>query len=452
MSGQLERAIKLLNAGQREEARRLCEQLRQIDGDRPEVMHLVGVIAAQENRADEAIEWFQKALARQPKWPEALCNLAAVFRSLGQFDASKEQLFLALRHDPGYARAFFFLSQIDTYRDRELVEQILEVLATPPLPLPDQCLLHFAVGKLCDDLGSFDEAFYHYELGNVARQARFDPVGHRALIDRLMRATEEAAAAGRLASAVPSRRPIFIVGMPRSGTSLIEQILSSHPVVHGAGELPDIPSISHALPRHAAGNQEYPECLPQLTDRVLAGFAEAYLKRLDQVTPDGHIKVVDKNPGNFMHIGLIAHMFPEAAIVHCQRAPLSTCLSCYFQNFASHHDYAFHQTHLGFYYAEYKRLMQHWRDVFPERFLDFSYEQLISEPDKATRELLRWCDLPWDDRCLRPHQTLRQVTTASAWEVRQPIYTSSLQRWRNYERHLGPLMNAMDQAVPRPSP
>ena len=242
---------------------------------------------------------------------------------------------------------------------------------------------------------------------------------------------------------VHSDRPVFIVGMVRSGTTLVEQILSSHPDVYGAGELPDITEITRALPGFLGTGDRYPECLPKLTPEAADVMARRYLDRLTQIAPKAR-RVTDKLPGNFMYLGLIEFLFPGARIIHCMRDPVDTCLSAYFQDFSNNHPYAYDLSNLGAFYRGYLKLMAHWRKVIHLPLLEIKYEDLISDQERVTRSLVEFCGLEWDNRCLQFHETKRFVGTASHDQVNRPLYRESIQRWKNYERHLEPLLAALN--------
>jgi hypothetical protein len=243
---------------------------------------------------------------------------------------------------------------------------------------------------------------------------------------------------------VSSELPVFIVGMPRSGTSLVEQILASHPSVMGAGELRDIGRCAERLKTRLNSTEDYPACLVELDQETASELAEQYLERLKSICTD-EIRVTDKMPGNFLRLGLVAMLLPGARVIHCRRHPLDVCLSCYFQDFIrrSGLSYAFDLQNLGEYHTQYAKLMEHWRHVLPLRLLEVDYEQLVDEPEKMSRHLVEFCGLPWDPACLEYHKTQRNVWTASSWQVRQPIYTQSVGRWKHYETYLQPLKNAL---------
>jgi hypothetical protein len=237
---------------------------------------------------------------------------------------------------------------------------------------------------------------------------------------------------------------VFIVGMVRSGTSLVEQILSSHPDVHGAGELPDIIQITNGLQDFLGASAPYPECLSLLKQEHLDALAQHYLEHLKQISPDAR-RVVDKMPGNFMHLGLIEMLFPEARVIHCMRDPVDTCLSAYFQDFSRSHPYAYDLSNLGAFYRAYLKVMAHWRKILRLPLFELQYEDLIANQEQVSRALIEFCGLEWDDRCLQFHETQRFVGTASYDQVNRPLYKQSVARWKRYERHLGPLLAALKE-------
>jgi len=232
--------------------------------------------------------------------------------------------------------------------------------------------------------------------------------------------------------------------MPRSGTTLVEQVLASHPAVHGGGELTTLADIV----REQAGLRSctYPRVLADLEAAEVSALGAEYVRRLRALAP-GALRVTDKMPGNFRFLGLIRLALPGARIIHCRRNPVDTCLSCYQQNFHEGHAFTNDLTDLGRYYRAYARLMEQWRRIFPGQFLEVDYEGLVTDFERESRRMLEFAGLPWDDACLRFHQTPRSVDTASRWQVRQPLYRRSVERRRNYERHLGPLREALGDAA-----
>ena len=302
----------------------------------------------------------------------------------------------------------------------------------------------FALAKARDDLGRHAEAFDCLNKGHALR-ARSETAGAEPGIDMMSRLKEvftealfSAAGPGH-----PSSDPVLIVRMPRSGTTLTEQILASHPSVAGAGELPLLGSLHQNLPDMAGVETGFPECMPDVPMEVLTEFAETvYLPRLRAVG-DGASLITDKMPHNFINLGLFALMFPRGRIVHCRRNPIDTCVSIYFQNFAGSHPYAHDLHELGRYYRAYEDLMDHWHRVLPMPVLDMDYGRTVSDSETEARRLIEFCGLEWDPSVTRFHESSRTVKTASIWQVRQPIYTASVERWRKYESALGPLLDGL---------
>jgi hypothetical protein len=237
---------------------------------------------------------------------------------------------------------------------------------------------------------------------------------------------------------LPIETPIFIVGMPRSGTTLVDQILAAHPQVAAAGELTYIEDLMSDLPR-MVGLERSLEVLSALDAATVQAAGQRYWARL-QHWGRGAARVTDKMPQNFFYLGLISALFPKARVIHCRRNPLDTCLSCYMHNFT---DFATSLESLGFYYRQYARLMEHWRRVLPMRMHEVQYEELVAQPESASRELIAFCGLEWSATCLAFHERGGAVHTASRLQVRRPIYTSAVERWRRYEKHLQPLQDAL---------
>jgi hypothetical protein len=313
------------------------------------------------------------------------------------------------------------------------------------LTLPERAYLHFHLGHLYDRTGEYDRAFSHFRQGNNLVQSPYDSDEHHRLVSSLIRAYDPASLATHPRATLPTEQPIFIVGMPRSGTTLVEQILTSHPRVYGAGELDDLSQIAAALPRTLGSAEPYPRCLDTLTQAQVDALAQQHLAKLAALSGNAP-RVTDKMPLNFLNLGLIALLFPHARVIHCTRDPLDTCLSCYFCNFAGNLPYTYDLAHLGQFYKEYTRLMRHWKKVLPVRMREVSYEQLVADPEAQMRALVAFCGLDWDGNCLEFHNTERAVMTASDVQVRRPIYNSSVGLWRRYEKHLAPLLEALGRS------
>ena len=440
------RAVALHQEGRLSEADALYAEILAAHPDFAEALHLKGVIAYDRQNYDGALAMISRAMALKPGAAAFHHNIAGVYGTVGRLDLAEEHMREAIRLQPDYAEAYFNLTGLVRIAAGDpLFDAVEAMLANNGLSGTERCHLHFAAAKMYDDLGDYERAFEHYRAGNGARDVTFDAADLGPRAEAMIEAFPATRMAAQGERGDPARLPVFIVGMPRSGTSLAEQILASHPRIFGAGELPDIPSIVKTLPRHGGGGA-YPGCVGGQGPEVFEGFAASYLQRIAPMAP-GARRIVDKNPLNFEHLGLISLMFPGAAIIHCRRHPLDTCVSCYFQNFRKDQEYSFDMENLALFYRFYVRLMAHWLAVLPNPILELRYENLIADSEGRARTMLAHCGVEWDDACATPHRTDRPVATASRWQARQPLYATSVARWRRYERHIGPLADLLGPLV-----
>lgn len=384
--------------------------------------------------ASEAQISCQTALELAPQRPDALLLLGELYADRGQFVQAQGLFERALVADQRYAPAYSSIAvNRRMTRDDTVWLQGAQTLAAQQLPLDHEIQLQHALGKYCDDIGEYDQAFAHHRAANelTKRYGRdYDAAGFTALIERVMKWYGAAAVRSKVCGASDSERPVFIIGMPRSGTSLAEQILASHPSVFGAGEVKFWDRTFTQL-EQALQDQHFHQCLGRT--------AEEYSTRVGARAGTA-LRIVDKLPANFLYVGLICSVFPRARFIHMQRHPLDTCVSVYFQNFFNVGPYANDLTDLAHYYGEYRRMMAYWRGVLsPRALLEVPYEALVADPEGWTRRMLEFVGLPWDAKCLDPHRTERVVMTASKWQVRQKITTASVGRWRNYASHIGPM-------------
>jgi tetratricopeptide (TPR) repeat protein len=376
----------------------------------------------------------QAALRLAPQRADVLLLLGELHADRGQFIEAQGLFERALAADRKCAPAYSSIAlHRHMKRDDTVWLQGAQGLLAQPLPLDHAIQLRHALGKYYDDIAEYDRAFDHHRAANelTKRFGRsYDGPRLTSLVERIIAWCDAVAARrGRLEGS-DSERPVFILGMPRSGTTLAEQILASHPGVFGAGEVRfwDAPftGLEQALQRD------------QL-EQLLAEVAQQYLGRVAEQA-GAALRITDKLPANFLYAGVIHRIFPRARIIHLQRHPLDTCLSVYFQNFFNAGPYANDLTDLAHYYGVYGRIMSHWRGVLPSQsLLEVPYEELVKDTEGWTRRMLEFIGLPWDPRCLDFQRTERVVMTASKWQVRQKVTTTSVGRWRNYEKHLGPL-------------
>jgi tetratricopeptide (TPR) repeat protein len=345
----------------------------------------------------------------------------------------------ALAADPTFAPAYSSIAaHRRMMREDTVWLQGAQALLAKPLPLDQEVQLRYALGKCFDDIGEYDLAFTcHQEANELTKRygGSYDSARLTALIGRIVKRCDAAFVRAARPAASDSERPVFIIGMPRSGTSLTEQILASHPAVFGAGEVRFWDGAFATLEQASRRGDNLGGCLGDL--------AEEYLQRVSG-RAGAALRITDKMPANFLYAGLIHAVFPRARMIHMGRHPLDTCLSVYFQNFFNVSPYANDLGNLAHYYGEYRRIMAHWRSVLPElALLEVPYEGLVQDAQGWTRRMLEFIGLPWDPKCLQFHQTDRVVITASKWQVRQKITAASVGRWRNYEKYLGPLRQLM---------
>lgn len=397
----------------------------------------LGLALRQLRRPADAELSARAALAIDPNYVEALSLLGELRADRGQFAEAEELFRRAIAINPDFAFAF---ASIATHRKMRSDDSAwlkgAEALLAKRLPLGHEISLQYALGKYFDDVGQYDHAFEHYRQANELTKrygSHYERADLTRLVDQLIGSFDTAGVRRCRTEVSTSQLPVFIVGMPRSGTSLAEQILASHPAVFGAGEVAFWNAAYHA-------NQDA-QRERKLDAELVASMAKDYLDHMTSLS-GGAQRVVDKLPANFLYAGLIHCALPQARIIHMQRHPIDTCLSIYFQNFFSIGPYANDLGHLAHYYGEYVRITNHWRAVLPATtLLEVPYEALIEDHEGWTRRMLDFIGLAWDPKCLDFHQTDRVVITASKWQVRQKISKSSVGRWRNYERFIGPLSN-----------
>jgi tetratricopeptide (TPR) repeat protein len=387
---------------------------------------------AMEGKLEEAEKELRRLLVLAPEGAWAHALLGQLLSDRGLFEEAARHLSQASEAFPAAFQQFAVTKRV-TETDRPLVDRMRVVAERSDLDVMTRITILFGLGKAFDDLGEYAEAMQHYQEANRLRamSARLDRAALASVYDGIIAGfTAEAFARARQSLARPAHPgddlPVFIVGMPRSGTTLVEQILSSHPAVAAGGEL------TFWWERLGGARRNFEAA-------TLPEAAQDYRAELRAIGPQA-LRVTDKAPFNFEVLGLIRLALPDARVIHCRRHPVDTCLSIFFTDFRGRPDYAWDRGDLAFLYRQYERLMDHWRRVLPtDRFTEVEYETLIANCEAETRRLVAFCDLDWDDACLTPERNSRSVITASAWQARQPVYTTSVERWRRYEPWLGEL-------------
>jgi tetratricopeptide (TPR) repeat protein len=403
----------------------------------------LALVLRQQRQADEAEVSCRQALALDPENVEALASLGELLADRGKF-AQAEPLFeRAIALNPAFAPAYASIASHRRMTDADSTWRAsAEKLLGGRVPLAHEISLHYALGKYFDDLSQYDEAFGHFRQANELTRRlgiRYDRARLERRVDEIIAFFPAQSAENPETTAASSELPVLIIGMPRSGTSLAEQILASHPAVHGAGEVIYWNgAYDHFRRARTEGTN---------TTDLLGSLREEYLARLSAVA-GGAARVIDKMPGNFLYAGLIHATLPRARIIHMQRHPIDTCLSIYFQNFYNIGPYANDLDDLAHFYRQYQRVTDHWRTVLsPASLLEVPYEALVADPEAWSRRMVDFIGLQWDARCLEFHATERVVITASKWQVRQKISTKSVGRWRHYEAFIARLRALLPSAV-----
>lgn len=390
---------------------------------------------------------YSQAVALNPRHAEAQNNLGAMYSEQGRLEEARAHFDAAIAANPDFMEAHFNLCSLKTYRTDDPHLLMLERGRGKVHALPEDTHIKywFAAGKAYEDVSRYDDSFAAYAEGNRLQHARLrhDELGadNRVQAIKAVFTKEFFDSHAPCTPGVPQhgKTPIFIVGMPRSGTTLLEQILSSHPAVHGAGELSYLHDVVTDCARQ--GGARFPEIASTLSHDDFAAMGKAYVERVRKLAPDAE-RITDKMPGNFFYLGMIRLMLPEAKIIHAMRDPMDSCFSCFGRLFNSTMDFAYNLETLGRYYTRYIQLMQHWHAVLPAgAILDLRYEDMIADTEGQARRIMNYLDLPWDEKCLAFHENKRPVKTASVAQVRRPIYKTSVARWKHFEKHLAPLLD-----------
>ncbi len=392
---------------------------------------------------EEAVVHYQQAIKFAPERVDFRINYVTTLNNLGRFEESAKQCREIIKLDPQYTPAYYalFTFNSDSVTEQE-VDKLDELLANSDLSENEKREAYFSLGKFYDKREQYDKAFSCFETANRLDE-RYGKYDHRKLtelvdsmIDTFQKHYQELS---RLEGS-SSRKPIFILGMPRSGSTLVDQIVTSHSRVNGAGEFAGIRTIlNHFFQQARDSSAGYPQSLVELTSQKLQHISREYLRLLVEDAGDAEF-ITDKMPNNAFHIGLIHLMFPNATIIYTGRNPLDICLSCFFQNFVAYHDFSFDLRSTGQFYREHARLVSFWRELLPGRIKTVQYEKLVENQEKETHRLIEEiCGLAWEEQCLQFHQNKRAVNTASLWQVRQPMYRKSVSKWKKYAKHLEPL-------------
>lgn len=396
----------------------------------------------------DAQKCFESAIGQNPDNPYTTACLAGIHVRKGNFDKALEAINPFLTGISVHESIALVFAEACKYANRcdEATSLLEDVIKRPELQDNSLSNALFALGKLYDGSMNYEKAFECFSKANNLKHYAFD-------VEKLTTKTDSLITTWNLnfqlqltnaTARFGQSQPIFIVGMPRSGTTLVEQILSRHPGIYGAGELKYIPEIIRNIADTSGKGGNYPECLQYADKATLDTISGKYLDKLALISGRNSSMVTDKLPGNFWHLGLIKLLFPFAKIIHCERDPLDTCLSNYFTNFSDGCYFSFDLENAGIYYRQYEKIMAHWKNNLQLSMLNIKYEDLVQDQNRTCRKLIDYCGLEWDERCLSPHKNRRAIATSSFSQVRAEIYSTSIERWRHYDKHLGALRKALD--------
>ena len=440
----------------------------------------LGLVHLSKRMDAKARHCFEAAVRHDPKLLSAHCNLGLLHRTSGDYTQAEACYNRVLTLDPEFEIAIAGKAAIyerqgdavtalellepliqsqtsDTHtllayastchkvgKEREAIELLENALYNPLITEDERMQIYFSIGKLLDRLKDYDKAFLSYELGNKLNRLPFD----RSAQLRFTETTISSFSASNMRkirkSATRDHGLVFIVGMPRSGTTLTEQILSSHPDVYGAGELSYIRDIAAGIPEAMGSSQSFPLNIADITQEILDRYSSSHIKTVQSLA-HGEKIIIDKMPSNFVFLGLIELLFPDARVLHCVRDPMDTCLSCYFQPFSHGQLFSYDQSDLALYYQQYRRLMKHWKSTLSIPVMDIQYESLVQDTEGLSRKMLKFIGLDWHPACAEFHSSKRKVLTASYDQVRKPVYSSSIGRWKSYQKHMSRLHEELSE-------
>jgi tetratricopeptide (TPR) repeat protein len=425
------------------------ERALQLQPDHADAWLNLGAAYRRLERIEDAAACARRVLELRPDDPRGLNNLANVLAAQGRLEEAARCYRRSLAIRPDDPETYYSLVNLQPLNDGSAESEAafthLSLLAQAPdrFTPQDRSALLFALAKALEARGETDRAFETLAQANALHRSTrpFDSAASERLATAICERFDPALFARLQGAGSPSERPVYVVGMPRSGTTLVEQIISAHPEVHGAGEIGVLPRLVSQV--RGPGGAGFPFWTEALSAADAGRMAQAYLDAIAPLGP-GMARLVDKTVGNFELLGLIHLILPNARIIHCRRDPRDVCVSCFSTRFSGGHDYAYDLAELGRYWRRYDRLMAHWRAVLPpERIFELDYESLVEDLEGWARRLIAHLGLEWDDACLRFYESTREVGTASFVQVRQPIYTASVGRWRRHAARLGPLLEAL---------
>jgi len=440
--------VTLKNQGKLAEAVTRYQRAIALKPDYVEAHTNLGVAYWDQGKLGDALASYDRALALNPDYADALTNRCNLFIELGRLAEAEQAVEQAIRLAPRKAPYYRTLAMLRRFTDGDRYVAAMEVLVqdAQSLSINDRIELYFALAKAYDDLGQFEKAFNQLLAGNAFKRQQivYDEAAELGELEQIRKAFTRELFHRREGGGEHSKVPVFIVGMPRSGSTLVAQILASHPMVVSPGEMKCFENAVANLDAAENRVQASSEQVTTMSDEQFRQLGKSYLAEIEPLAPEAE-RIVDKMLSNHIYVGLIHLALPNATIIHTIRHPVDTCISCFFSLFTTGHLYSYDLAELGRYYRRYQALMAHWHNVLPPgRILDVHYEDVVANLENAARRIIAHCGLEWDAHCLTFYQTKQPVRTASAVQVRQPIYRSSVGRWRGYQATLAPLLAELE--------
>ena len=446
-----------VSLGNHVQAEQACRLALEEDSDSAEAHSMLGEVLHETDRFTEALESFEIALTLQPAAAECRNFYGICLKSVGRLDEAREQLLKSLELNPRAYGIYANLADLEKFTpDSPHLKAMEAIMQNASDPMSERYMaLHFGMGKAYEDIGEYAKAFEHFEIGATLKRAKlkYDEAESLGFFDAIRDVFNESFFARRPFEGLASELPVFIIGMPRSGSTLVEQILSSHPQMHGAGEIKEFSRRLNGLRSRFPALPTFPQIVGKVNQAHYRIVAEGYLSTLKEIAPPSATRVTDKLLTNYYFAGMLHVMFPKAKFIHTKRNPVDTCWSAYTKLFKDDMPHSYDFGELGRYYKKYEELMAHWDKVLPPGTIKtIVYEDVVDNLEGCARELLEFLGLPWDPACLSFHESDRPVKTASVTQVRKPVYRTSVAKWRRYGERMQPLVDALGYQAERIEP
>ena len=412
--------------------------------------HMIrGSILGKKDDHEGAINAFKEALEIEPEHIGSNMGLGNTLKTIGRYDEAVKSYKKCIEAQPLFSEAYWSLANLKTYSfDDDEIKNMEKHVQSQDLTPASKAFFHIAIANAKEKQMKYGEAWYHFHTGNELRRTSeiYDSVTTQVTHDALIETFDEEFVNSTKGSGCQSDAPIFILGLPRSGSTLIEQILASHSRVEGTRELPDISLLGRRLTKSKPPGIKYPDAVKHMTDEEKTEYGESYLETSKRYRTDKP-RFIDKMPNNFAHIGFIKTILPNAKIINAKRHPLDSCVSSFKQLFYKGQSWSYDLFEIGEYYLEYERMMDHWHSLYPGEIYDIQYENIVNNQEDESRALIQYCGLDWEDSCLKFYENKRSVNTASSEQVRQPIYKGAMYAWKNYESEIGALKDILEPVL-----